>query len=117
MSKIRIDLTQTKADIRNVQANLQKLKGEARASNLKAARDTSYKFQEISDDYVPVITGVLKGSTTRKDLKDGTGVEYSKETDYAHKVELRRGYFRTPLASNEQQLIAYYEQTFNNYFY
>lgn len=115
MSNIAINEAQLAKDIAKVQKNLESMKGEVDKARQRALMDTAIKFSEISEPYIPVVTGLLKSSKGYESKKGQ--VDYSLNTVYAASVEERRGYFRTPLISNTNQLTQFYTERFNNYFY
>jgi len=102
-------------DIAKVQKNLENIKGDIKKARQKALFDTAIKFSDISEPYIPVVTGLLK-SSKGYDAKVGE-VTYSLNTTYAAKVEERRGYFTIPFQKNADNLQDFFEERFNSYFY
>lgn len=114
MSNISINTQALERDIKNVQKELEKIKGDVEKAQQRALFDTAVKFSELSEPYIPVVTGFLK-SSKGYDIKTNQ-VDYSLNTTYASKVEARRGYFRTPLAENESPLQDFFAERFETYF-
>jgi len=110
-----IDYKATKKTIKEVEKQLLEIKGDALKSASQAMDDTATKLLELSRDKVPVITGNLKGSgkTKTRDLKSFT----SFNTDYASKVDDRRGYLSGVYNNNKKQLQDFANERFNKYFF
>lgn len=112
---MKVDLTQTRKDIKRVQKELDNLKGLAEQSTKGALFDTSLKFEEVSNPLVPVVTGNLKSSSYREKLNDT--VKYGKNTAYAHRNERLRHWFTRPLENNQTQLRDFLKERFKFYFF
>ena len=114
-NQISINERKLQASIAKVQKNLELIKDDAEKAKNRALFDVGLKFFEISEPYIPVITGLLKSS--KNIASSNNKVEVSLNTKYAAKVHDRRQYFATPLNSNSDNLQKFYEERFNAYFF
>jgi hypothetical protein len=117
-SDIGLDVNQLKKDIKNVQRNLDLLKGQIGKSSRQALQDTIFKVGEVVSPNVPVLTGVLKSSYFGEPQTDYLA-EGGFNTDYATKVNYvgkSKGYFSDPFKANSQNFIDFFEERFVKYY-
>jgi hypothetical protein len=113
-----INIKQLKKDLKNVQNNLDMLKGNIGKSSRKALIDTGSKIIEVVEPGVPVLTGLLKSSGRAK-AKNDYNLEAGFHTDYAHRQDAygrNQGYFSDSVKENDNEFKEFFGERFINYF-
>jgi hypothetical protein len=113
-----INIKQLKKDLKNVQSNLDMLKGDIGKSSRKALIDTGSKVIEVVKPGVPVLTGVLSSSGRAKPRND-YNLEAGFHTDYAYSQNAygrNQGYFSDPVRENDKEFKEFFGERFVNYF-